>query len=85
MQTQRYVNTQNMALQSEMPIRIRLQVSGASIRSITAATMAGYHDLSEFEHGFIIGTREMRHSISEIAMHLGFFHTTISRVHHEYQ
>ena len=34
---------------------IRPQVSDAGIRSVTAATMAGYHNLSEFEHDVIVG------------------------------
>ena len=29
--------------------------------------MGCYHDLNEFERGVVVGTREMRHSISEIA------------------
>ena len=29
--------------------------------------MAGYHDLSEFERGAIVGALEMGHSISEVA------------------
>ncbi|GFY04104.1 HTH_Tnp_Tc3_2 domain-containing protein [Trichonephila clavipes] len=49
----------------------------------TAATMAGYQNLSEFEHGVIVGAREMGHSISEGAMKFGFSRTTISRVYRE--
>ncbi|GFV61096.1 uncharacterized protein TNCV_1972711 [Trichonephila clavipes] len=47
--------------------------------------MAGYQDLSEFERGVKVGTREMEHSISEAAMKFGFSRTTISRVYREYQ
>ncbi|GBN08247.1 hypothetical protein AVEN_216946-1, partial [Araneus ventricosus] len=64
---------------------IRQQVSGTVVRSVTAATMAGYQDLSEFEHGVIVGVREMGHSISEVAMKFGFSRTTISRVYREYR
>ena len=42
-----YVNTQSTAY-------IRPQVSGVGVRLITAATMAGYHDLSEFKRGVIV-------------------------------
>ncbi|GBO06237.1 hypothetical protein AVEN_27666-1 [Araneus ventricosus] len=64
---------------------IRQQVSGTVVRSVTAATMAGYQDLSEFERGVIVGAREMGHSISEVAMEFGFSRTTISRVYRENQ
>ncbi|GBM78959.1 hypothetical protein AVEN_47695-1 [Araneus ventricosus] len=64
---------------------IRQQVSGTVARSVTAATMAGYQDLSEFERGVIVGAREMGHSISEIAMKFGFSRTTTSRVYREYR
>ncbi|GFW13653.1 HTH_Tnp_Tc3_1 domain-containing protein [Trichonephila clavipes] len=47
--------------------------------------MAGYQDLSEFERGVIVGTREMEHSISEVAMNFGFSRTTISQVFREYR
>ncbi|GBM81130.1 hypothetical protein AVEN_142716-1 [Araneus ventricosus] len=47
--------------------------------------MAGYHDLSEFERGVIVGAREMVHSIFEVAMKFEFSRTTISRVYHEYR
>ncbi|GBM35107.1 hypothetical protein AVEN_40334-1 [Araneus ventricosus] len=47
--------------------------------------MAGYQDLSNFERGFIVGAREMRHSISEVAMKFGYSHTAISRVYYEYR
>ncbi|GBM72945.1 hypothetical protein AVEN_82714-1 [Araneus ventricosus] len=47
--------------------------------------MAGYQDLTEFERGVIVGTREMAHSISEVAMKFGFSRTTISRVYREYR
>ncbi|GBN41510.1 hypothetical protein AVEN_178950-1 [Araneus ventricosus] len=60
----------------------RQQVYGTVVRSVTAATMAGYLDLSEFERG--VGAREMGHSISEIAMKFGFSRTT-SRVYREYR
>jgi len=50
---------------------IRPQMSGGGVRSITAATMADYHDLKEFE-------REMGHSISEVAMCWGFSRTSNS-------
>ncbi|GBO42193.1 hypothetical protein AVEN_186866-1 [Araneus ventricosus] len=53
---------------------IRQQVSGTVVRSVTAATMAGYQDLSEFERGVIVGAREM-----------GFSRTTTSRVYREYR
>lgn len=47
--------------------------------------MAGYHDLSEFERGVIVGAREMGHSISEVEEKFGFSRTTISRVYREYK
>ncbi|GBM73036.1 hypothetical protein AVEN_115678-1 [Araneus ventricosus] len=50
---------------------IRQQVSSTVVRSVTAATMAGYQDLSEFERGVIVGAREMGHSISEVEMKFG--------------
>ena len=52
--------------------------------SVTAATMAGYHDLSKFE-SFILGAREMGHSLYEIAMRWGFSRTTVLRVHCKYR
>ena len=51
----------------------------------TATTVAGYHDLSEFECGVTVSAREKGHSISEVTMHWGFSHMTISQVHHEYR
>ena len=59
---------------------IRPQMSGLGVRSVTAATIAGCHDLSEFECGVIAGTREVGHSISEVAMRWVFSRTTISQV-----
>ncbi|GFX40496.1 HTH_Tnp_Tc3_2 domain-containing protein [Trichonephila clavipes] len=47
--------------------------------------MADYQDLSEFERGVIVGTREMGHIISEVVMKFGFSRTTISRVYREYR
>ncbi|GFV37752.1 HTH_Tnp_Tc3_2 domain-containing protein [Trichonephila clavipes] len=47
--------------------------------------MAGYRDLSEFERGVIVGSGEMGHSISEVAMKFGISRTTISRVNREYR
>ncbi|GFY11332.1 uncharacterized protein TNCV_4473151 [Trichonephila clavipes] len=47
---------------------IRPRVSGTVVGYATAATMAGYQDLSEFEHDVVIGARENRYSISEAAM-----------------
>ncbi|GBM00351.1 hypothetical protein AVEN_179174-1 [Araneus ventricosus] len=64
---------------------IRQQMSDKCTRSVPAAAMAGYQDLSDFEHGVITGAREMGHSISEVAMKFGFSRTTISRVYLEYQ
>ncbi|GBM17391.1 hypothetical protein AVEN_119435-1 [Araneus ventricosus] len=64
---------------------IRQQVSGTVVRSVTAATMAGYQDLSEFERGVKVGAREMRHSISEVAMEFVFSRTAISRMYREYR
>ncbi|GBM36930.1 hypothetical protein AVEN_5838-1 [Araneus ventricosus] len=64
---------------------IRQQVSGTVVRSVTAATMAGYQDLSKFTRGVIVGAREMGHSISEVAMKFGFSRTTISRMYREYR
>ncbi|GBM44576.1 hypothetical protein AVEN_135343-1, partial [Araneus ventricosus] len=64
---------------------IRQQVSGTVVRSDTAATMAGYQNLSEIERRVIVGTREMGPSISEVAMKFGFSRTTISRVYREYR
>ncbi|GBN13976.1 hypothetical protein AVEN_62033-1 [Araneus ventricosus] len=64
---------------------IRQQASGTVVRSVTAATIADYQDLSEFERGVIVGVQEMGHSISEVAMKFGFSRTTISRVYNEYR
>ncbi|GFW92824.1 HTH_Tnp_Tc3_2 domain-containing protein [Trichonephila clavipes] len=47
--------------------------------------MTSYQDLSELERSVIVGAREMGHSISEVAMGLGFSRTTISRVYREYR
>ncbi|GFX29982.1 uncharacterized protein TNCV_2616941 [Trichonephila clavipes] len=47
--------------------------------------MAGYQDLSDFEHGVIVDAREMGHSIAEVVMEFGFSRTTISRVYPEYR
>ena len=55
------------------------------VRSVTAVTIAGYHDVSEFECDVIVGAREMVHSISKVVMSWGFSQMTISLVHHEYQ
>ncbi|GBO16395.1 hypothetical protein AVEN_258374-1 [Araneus ventricosus] len=63
---------------------IRQQVSDKTVGSVSAATMAGYQDLSNFERGLIVGAREMRHSISEVAMKFGYSRATISRVYNEY-
>ncbi|GBN22239.1 hypothetical protein AVEN_119515-1 [Araneus ventricosus] len=77
MQIKRYGTNQSTAL--------RQQVSGTVVKSVTAATMAGYQDLSEFERGVTVGAREMGHSISDVAMKFGFSRTTISRVYREYR
>ncbi|GBM34973.1 hypothetical protein AVEN_207733-1, partial [Araneus ventricosus] len=53
---------------------IRQQVPATVVRSVTAATMAGYQDLSEFERGVIVDAREM-----------GFSRTTPSQVYREYR
>ncbi|GFX71596.1 HTH_Tnp_Tc3_2 domain-containing protein [Trichonephila clavipes] len=47
--------------------------------------MAGYQDLSEFEHGVIVGAREAGHGISKVVMKSGFSRTTISREYREYR
>ncbi|GBN98219.1 hypothetical protein AVEN_160672-1 [Araneus ventricosus] len=60
-------------------------MSDKCIRSVPAAAMTGYQDLSDFERGVIIGVREMGHSISEVAMKFGFSRTTISQVYREYR
>ncbi|GBO10720.1 hypothetical protein AVEN_250135-1 [Araneus ventricosus] len=60
-------------------------MSDKCVRSVPAAAMAGYQDLSDFERGVIVGAREMGHSISEVAMEFGFARTTISRVYLEYR
>ncbi|GBN02316.1 hypothetical protein AVEN_228674-1 [Araneus ventricosus] len=60
-------------------------MSDKCIRSVPAAAMGGYQDLSDFEGGVPIGAREMGHSISEVAMKFGFSRTTISRVCCEYR
>ncbi|GBM43164.1 hypothetical protein AVEN_128489-1 [Araneus ventricosus] len=59
---------------------IRQQMSDKCIRSIPASAMACFQDLIDFERGVIVGAREMRHSISEVAMKFGFSRTAISRV-----
>ncbi|GBN67693.1 hypothetical protein AVEN_127560-1 [Araneus ventricosus] len=53
------------------------------IRSVPAAAMAGYQDLSDCERE--CGAREMGHIISEVAMKFGFSRTTTSRVYREYR
>ncbi|GBM34686.1 hypothetical protein AVEN_191841-1 [Araneus ventricosus] len=60
-------------------------MSDKCIRSVPAAAMACFQDLSDFERGVIVGAREMGHSISEVAMKFGFSRTTISRVYREYR
>ncbi|GBN41091.1 hypothetical protein AVEN_242455-1 [Araneus ventricosus] len=60
-------------------------MSDKCIRSVPAAAMAVYQDLSDFERGAIVGAREMEHSISEVAMKFGFSRTTISRMYREYR
>ncbi|GFX58994.1 uncharacterized protein TNCV_3814281 [Trichonephila clavipes] len=47
--------------------------------------MAVYQDLRQFEQGVIVGVRAMGHRISEVAIELGFSHTTVSRVYREYR
>ncbi|GBL78984.1 hypothetical protein AVEN_48945-1 [Araneus ventricosus] len=64
---------------------IRQQMSDKCIRSVSAAAMVGYQDLSDFERGVIIGAREMGYSISEVGMKFGCSRTTISRVYREYR
>ncbi|GBL90826.1 hypothetical protein AVEN_215558-1 [Araneus ventricosus] len=54
-------------------------------RMVPAAALAGYQDLSDFERGFIIGAREMGHSISEVSMKFGFTPTTILLMYREYR
>ncbi len=41
-------------------------------------------DLSDFEHGMVVGARRAGLSISETADLLGFSHATISRVYREW-
>ncbi|GBM81145.1 hypothetical protein AVEN_191288-1 [Araneus ventricosus] len=60
-------------------------MSDKCIRSVPAAAMTDYQDLSDFERGVIVCAREMGHSISEVAMQFGFSRTTISRVYREYR
>ncbi|GBM09876.1 hypothetical protein AVEN_241204-1 [Araneus ventricosus] len=60
-------------------------MSDKCIRSVPAAAMACFQDLSDFERGVIVGAREMGHSISEVAMKFEFLGTTISRVYREYR
>ncbi|GBM32417.1 hypothetical protein AVEN_239807-1 [Araneus ventricosus] len=60
-------------------------MSDKCIRSVPAAAMAGYQDLSDFERGVRFGAREMGQSISEVAMKFGFSRTTISQVCREYR
>ncbi|GBL89691.1 hypothetical protein AVEN_104642-1 [Araneus ventricosus] len=60
-------------------------MSDKCVRSVPAAAMARYQDLSDFERGVIIGARKMGHSISEVAMKFGFSCTTIPRVHREHR
>ncbi|GFT75835.1 transposable element Tc1 transposase [Trichonephila clavipes] len=55
------------------------------IIKVTAATLTGHQDLSEFERGVIIGARERGHRISEIAMKFGFSCMTTSRIYREYR
>ncbi|GBL98391.1 hypothetical protein AVEN_187729-1 [Araneus ventricosus] len=59
---------------------IRQQMSEKCIRWVSAAALAGYQDLGDFERGVIVCSREMGRSISEVEMKFGFVRTTISRV-----
>lgn len=59
---------------------IRQQVSGKVVRPVSAATMAGYHNLNGLERGVVVSTQENGHSISEIVIQFGFSCTIISRV-----
>lgn len=47
---------------------IRQQVSGKVVRSVSTATMAGYHNLNGLECGVVVGAQKNGHSISEIAI-----------------
>ncbi|GBO20086.1 hypothetical protein AVEN_163355-1 [Araneus ventricosus] len=60
-------------------------MSDKCIKSVPAAAMASFQDLSDFERGVIVGAREIGHRISEVAMKFGFSRTTISRVYREYR
>ncbi|GBN00297.1 hypothetical protein AVEN_171890-1 [Araneus ventricosus] len=64
---------------------IRQQMSNKCIRTVSAAALACFQDLSDFERGVIVGARDMGHSIAEVAMKFGFSRTTISRVYREYR
>ncbi|GBN04297.1 hypothetical protein AVEN_173690-1 [Araneus ventricosus] len=64
---------------------IKQQMSDKCIRSVSAAAIAGYQDLSDFERGVIVGAREMGHIISEETMKFGFSRRTISLVYREYR
>ncbi|GBM38674.1 hypothetical protein AVEN_37467-1 [Araneus ventricosus] len=64
---------------------IKQQMSDKCIRSVSAAAMACFQDLSDFERGVIVDAREMGHSISEVEMKFGFSNTTITRVYREYR
>jgi hypothetical protein len=55
---------------------IRPQVSGAGIRSVAVATITGYHDLSEFEHGVI--SQRTRDGTQHLQGSDAFSHKTIS-------
>lgn len=60
-------------------------MSDEGVRSVPAATKAGYPFISDFECGAKFGTLEMRHSISETEIQFGFSGTTISRMYRECQ
>lgn len=56
-----------------------------AVISVSADTITGYHDLTNFEDGLVVGACEMGHSIAEVEMKFGFLHSTLARFNHVYK
>lgn len=63
---------------------IQKHVSKKSVRLIPVATVACYYNLTDLNHGDIVGAWKMVCEISDVAMKFGFLQTTMSQVFREY-